>query len=492
MPTSRWDSPPVANGFLGRQLSLLGRAMTGCLLSLAFISPTVAWVNDGPGAVPGWQQTSYSPAMSTAVTSTTSGGADTKDMDRSDLTTGVRTLLPGGAFAPGSWPARQPGIDTSTKRVEKMTADSPPAGTAFKAQTRTILKANAPPPAPPSTEFKAQTWVVRTAPPGPMADSKVLSNKHSRGAIHPATGKVYINGGDYRGLPQPDGTWVSASQSGRQEMFSYDIGTHSAELLQHYCRLDGGLQPSSHDEFMWVWVEPAQRFWAPFGYQWSSTLCPGNTAGPVQYDPATRTWEKLTIPPPPRLSATAHANHAMYDVPSDVLHFVSRTGNGALAMYRYSRVQGVWLPTIARPQTPTPFPNMKINDTLPAHDSKNRAIYVVSIGKAPALYRYAIATEKWEDLGPIPNLTGPVQVETFPVYDTVSDVLLFPHTYTDGTATHTVALHAFKYATKMWTPQPMPAERVVARNGIFSEQHNVLMLWGWSGKLWFYRYAERP
>jgi hypothetical protein len=472
MPTDRRyrrDSPPMANGFLGRQFSTLARTMTGCLLPLAFTSSTVAWVDAAPGGASGWEQTSYNTAMKSVVTSANSGSAHTNDLHRFDFSTGARPLIAGSVFAHRILPAGQLQIKTPTNRVERMTSA----------------------PTPPGTAFKAQEWVVRPSPPGPMADSKVLTNKHARGAIHPASGKVYINGGDYRGLPQPDGTWASSAQSGRQEMWTYDIATHTGELLQHFCRLDGGTQPSSHDEFMWVWVETAQRFWAPFGYQRANTLCPGNVVGPVQYDPATRTWEKLAIPPPPGLSATSYANHAMHDVPSDVLHFVSRAGGGPLAMYRYARAQGAWLRTVVRPQTP-PFPNMKIHDTLPAHDSKHRAIYVVSLGTSAALYRYDIATETWEDLGPIPNLVGPVQVETFPVYDTVSDVLLYPHTYTDGTFTYTVALHAFKYATKTWTPQPMPAERVQARNGLFSEQHNVLMLWGWSGKLWFYRYAERP
>jgi len=349
-----------------------------------------------------------------------------------------------------------------------------------------------PPPAPPSPEFRAQRWTIREtssfkAPDGTsdkyFGPALGTFSKHLRAGYHSPSGRWYFFGGDHNGSLQPDGTKPYALQSGRNEVYTYDVGRNIATLEQPYCRPDGDIQPHGLDEVGLTWVSKVGKFFSLFGYQWptSRVPCSGSRHGPMAYDPTTRKWEMLSIPMG-GWGLSVMPNNAFYDETLDALIFVANCGGGP-CVWRYSRAQQKYLTD----QAALKVGNAPVWDTLPAHDVEGRAIYLIVPGQGQ-LVRYNIASNAVENLGPIPNLDGPVHIENSPVWDSVSKVLLYPHL----NRSLIMQLHAYDPAQRKWTPQPMPnGVNVVGLHTHFDPVQNVMFHWGTGGKFFFYRYGEK-
>lgn len=365
-----------------------------------------------------------------------------------------------------------------------------------------------PPPAPPSPDFAAKRWTLRptdtfrgpdgVSPEDPrwsLGRALGAAGKHYRTVYHPPSGRLLIHGGDHNGSYQPDGVSKPyALQSGRQEMYWYDVGRNIAVIEQHYCRADNGLQPHGPDEMGFVWDSTRSKFLHLWGFQWwpnrNDCPVPANVfRGPATYDPATKQWAPFT-PPTPTWGGSSVPNQCIFDPPSDEIVCFSKDGAGNPRAYRYHVGTNTFLPGVSGPS----LGNVPISDSLPTYDPVGRIAYVV-VPATRTLLAYDVAARTIRYL-PIPFLPTVPGQETMPVWDTVNGVLLYPH----RDPNNVITLVSYDPRTGAWALEPMPTGHVVHGNqAVFVPDQNVLLVFsGTSGvpgvgvPFQFYRYAERP
>ena len=73
--------------------------------------------------------------------------------------------------------------------------------------------------------------------------------KHTRLAVDPINGRIYVTSGDF--IPTPNSG--PDRDSGRQETYSYSIYDNTWVLEYPYCGPAGDVQPLHPDEVGWVW-----------------------------------------------------------------------------------------------------------------------------------------------------------------------------------------------------------------------------------------------
>lgn len=168
--------------------------------------------------------------------------------------------------------------------------------------------------AKPANAPTAGTWRVRKLPApghGPSGDMK-----HLRLAVRPATGLVYVLGGDYGG--------PRFMHSGRQELYSYDIAKDIWKLEYPYCAKPGEVNPRHPDQVGWVYDSKRDLFWMMPGYQGPETDCGGIIGKTMTFDPQQRKWAVADIPDPPK-DEYLHNKFSQYDPVQDQIVMLGNT-----------------------------------------------------------------------------------------------------------------------------------------------------------------------
>jgi hypothetical protein len=109
-------------------------------------------------------------------------------------------------------------------------------------------------------------------------------------------------------------------QSGRQELYSYNLEHDDWRLEHPYCPASGEIVPFHPDQVGWVWDSKRRIFWMLPGAQFGSSLggapCDGKRWVVTGFDPQSRKWNE---PPqgPIFKNEYEHSKFAIYDVVTD-------------------------------------------------------------------------------------------------------------------------------------------------------------------------------
>jgi len=310
-------------------------------------------------------------------------------------------------------------------------------------------------------------------PTGPM--------KHMRLTHNPIDGKIYILGGDHAGTP-------GFAQSGRNEMYTYEIATNTWEMIQPYC--PAGLAPAGPDEVGWAYDTKRKGFWMTKGFQWgtSGDTCPQPNGlftgkGVAFYDPILRTWEHENRAGLESLGwITGNYKFAQYDPLTDNLIVL---GQGSVATYDIA--SDVW-----SKKNYSISPTVRIQNHSSAIDLEKRIIYGIDKHN-PRLFKYDIDAKTLVVLGQAPTIE---EIEGHIVWNSVSKVLML----WDLKA---LKLHIYHPDTNTWeenilTQKPanngLPGGPQLYGNGVvYDPYQNVLMIIGGVNTdtpyLFLYRYG---
>lgn len=112
--------------------------------------------------------------------------------------------------------------------------------------------------------------------------------KHVRCAVHPESRRIYFCGGDFAGPVY--------MQSGRQEIYSYDIERDDWRGEHGYCPGPGETAPFHPDQVGWTWDSKRKVFWMLPGIQYGSSTngppCDGKKGTVMGFDPQTKKWQE--------------------------------------------------------------------------------------------------------------------------------------------------------------------------------------------------------
>ena len=309
-------------------------------------------------------------------------------------------------------------------------------------------------------------WVSKALPVNQGPWSK--PTKHVAVAYNPVDGWIYTCGGDYAHTT-PAG--ISA-ESGTCEMWRYSVELHRLEIVQPYCRPDGGLQPNGADEVGWCYNTKANRFVMHPGFMWGhSGACPGTNMIKnqiMEFDPVASSWALSTVPPSLR---GTEGNFTQYDPVTDTL---TRFCNAGPEAQSWSYVTRTWT------RYKWPLPNLNFSDTGTTIDVQGRAIYFCTGNK---LWRYNLDAHGIEDLGTTPQTTF---AENKPVWDSINKVLLWPcFADTDNETTPGVQewarMHVYHPDTRTWEVDVVSGTGVKGRHSVFDPANNCLIL---AGNVW--------
>jgi len=345
-------------------------------------------------------------------------------------------------------------------------------------------------------DIASGTWINRD-PPGPQGTAPCITGcKHIRLTHNPDDGKIYTLGGDQGGL------LYSAPQSGRQEMFTYDIFTDTWAKIQDYCRADLGVQPMGPDEIGLAWDSKRKVLWHNPGFNWNHGLDPNFCIGGdidrsevLSYDPVAGTWldearQNATIVG----SLLGDFAFIWYDVELDAYMGVSNTEQ----MNVYDITTDTW--TRIKP------PNGQLfgNTNYTAYDPNARVIYIIDNWMDQAngkLWRYNIAAETFTNLGSLPASSAPYRrLESHAHWDPINQVLLWPLWDEEpatpvGDTNNIIKLYAYHPSTQAWeeyTPNQPGGQTVSGRHSVFDPHLNALMVFGPKGRpgdVFLYRYG---
>ncbi|MCI0546165.1 MAG: hypothetical protein L0027_02655 [Candidatus Rokubacteria bacterium] len=331
----------------------------------------------------------------------------------------------------------------------------------------------------PRIDLPLNTWVARKLPGKGKAP---WSGKHQRLAHNPVNGRIYFLGGDYGG-PQ-------FFDSGRNEMYSYDIATDSWVQEQPYCRTDGTPQPSHPDEVGWVYDTRRNIFWMVPGWMGPNQKnCPESTLARFKimtWDWKTRVWT-VTDRQLPKHLVPGNSTFAQYDAKTDtILKLYNDSFNG---MSIYDIAADRWT-KVRYPGTPMP----RFEKQYTALDTEKRQLYIVA-GNVRRLYRYDLDKRSFEDLGEAPGKTG--HDGSHAVWDPLNRVVLWPHQF----QTSDVTLHVYHPDEHRWEVNvaAKAPEGITVRgtNAVFDPYQNAMLIMGQTGNegkgnpyLFLYRYGD--
>ena len=341
------------------------------------------------------------------------------------------------------------------------------AGNTAQSSPVTVTVANGssstPPPSPGQIDIPLNTWVPVPLD-GDWHKQPVGEMKHMRLAHNPVDGKIYFVGGDHQGQPG----W---SDSGRNEMYTYEIATNTWEMIQPYCDGTANPKPARLDEVGWVYDTKRNGFWATLGWQWgsgeTSDVCPQPNGyfrqkGVMFYDPVAKTWEhgNRTGIASVNLSVADH-KVAQYDPVTDRIIVL-----GTEAVATYDIANDVWS------KVKYSFnPPMRLAPHYPAIDVEGRVIYGIDKDN-PRLFRYNIDSQTMDILGPLPIMP---YIQAQAVWNSVSKVLeWFDH--------QSGQLNIYHPDTNTWdvdVPAQKPSNIIVQGNhAVFDPYQNVHMIMG--------------
>ncbi len=256
----------------------------------------------------------------------------------------------------------------------------------------------------PAFRLSGGVWHVR--PMAPRGKGISSYSKHTRLAVNPLNGKVYICGGDYEG--------PEYLNSGRQELYSYDIPTDRWKLEYPYCAKVGEVNPHHPDQVGWTWDNKRNVLWMVPGTQYGPATCPGVGGRVMSFDPQAGKW---AVPEQENLPDGFQASKfAQYDEVTDtVICFFDEGGK------HWSPLTGKW--QIARfggNRTIANNYNVKVGRHIYLLDSRRSA----DNSHVPQLCRYDIDDRRIEDVEKLPFDPGVPELTNF-VWDSRKHVFLF-------------------------------------------------------------------
>jgi len=319
-------------------------------------------------------------------------------------------------------------------------------------------------------DIPVRTWVKRTMPvsgSGPCP----YGCKHMRLAHNPVNGRIYFCGGDYT-------TDDGFLDSGRNEMYSYDVATDSWRLEFPYCAPSGQVQPSHPDEVGWAYDTTRNKFWMLPGYMGAQGgadggLCPAGTSTMIRwetmtFDPATKVW---TLPSVPEANVPTLGDNgfAQYDPVTDTIIQFEYTGVCKVGIFdikanTWTYVNSGFSADLSKEYT--------------CFDKVNRVIYAIE-GFQNKVYRYDIDTQTLTVFADAPVGTG--RAQSHPVWDSVNQVMLW-FDYCCQAPLTDAKFTVFHPDTKVWetipTVLPDDGGPVFGNNTVYDPQQNVLIVMG--------------
>lgn len=312
---------------------------------------------------------------------------------------------------------------------------------------------------PPSVD---RQWLALELPEHGRGPSRAI--KHVTFAHCPLNGRLYMTGGDYSG-PFTDSSY-------RQETYSLslagrlaNVGDRNAgwRLEYPYCSPPGQVQPKHPDHVGWQWDSKRELFWMVPGTMdvRSAGNCEGETPG-YGSDPQYPMWHVMVFDPKQRrwtdwMADVGHRTNqgqwmSIYDPVSDTLVRFDRNG----------RAGGVTADVFAPGDRPGqgkwtqygPFKNAlgadpRIEMDHLAFDPVQRVIYGTD-PFAGRLHRYAVTTNRMEDLGPTPQKLGKNNWTSL-AFDTENRILCFHPTG--------MGIWAYHPDTQRWEQLPTTTTR---------------------------------
>jgi hypothetical protein len=309
--------------------------------------------------------------------------------------------------------------------------------------------------------------------------------KHVTWAHNPLNNRLYAVGGDYSG--------ESFQQSYRQETWSLSLAERWAnrsnpeagwKLEYPYCGPAGQVQPKHPDFVGWAWDGRRNLFWmVPGVLVPSDDQCPGETTAGrddpafllnrvMTFNPLTRTWTDQTPNGYTVGPDSSDTWMSVYDpVRDEIVRFGFNGGSGGVASVldvskkRWS-VSGLGVSGQGR--------EIRISKEYLAADLVERQIYVID-GASGRLHRWNMQRRTLSDLGPVPGGSVGGEGNTYPVWDSVNQVLLWFRGENE-------MFHIYHPDRKRWESVPVvtspPGALLRARAAVFDPGQNVLVLMG--------------
>ncbi|HET9951499.1 MAG TPA: hypothetical protein VFS09_06850 [Candidatus Eisenbacteria bacterium] len=319
-------------------------------------------------------------------------------------------------------------------------------------------------------DIPVQTWVKRILPASGEGACP-YGCKHMRLTVNPTNGRIYFCGGDY----STDDPYLD---SGRNEIYSYDVATDSWTQEFPYCAPTGQVQPSHPDEVGWVFDTARNKFWMIPGYMGvpggaDGGLCPSGTTNMIRWetmtwDPVTKVWTLPNVPEA-NVPTLGDDGFAQYDPVTDTIiqfHYTGATKVGIFDIKSNS-----WT------EVSTPF-SADLSKEYSVFDPVDRVIYAIE-GFQNKVYRYEIDTRTLTVFADAPAGTG--RAQSHPVWDSVNRVILwFDHCCNNPPSA--AQFHVFHPTTKVWetlpTTLPEDGGPVFGNCTVFDPVQNVLLVMG--------------
>ncbi len=342
---------------------------------------------------------------------------------------------------------------------------------------------------------------------GPAAGSK-----HTTWAFHPPSGKVYGIGGDFqdRAIQEPGGE-VSAPDSYRQEMYSFDIAARWADggnrdagwqRVQPYCGYPGGVQPKSPDYVGWMWDARREGFWMMPGTMVlpGRKVCEDRTVSEktderfkyrhiMFYKPDEPDAAKRWTDHDPNAFIPTNTWQSIFDpVKDQIIRFGHHGGSGGIvdiytiASRRWERV---------RLGAGRRGGDIRLYQSAVAVDEAKRRAFVVDpwVG---VLYRFDLDGHRLTDLGPVPDGRFPnVDPYSYVIWDSVNNVMLV---WRNDTAQKLYVYDPGKNAWEQptFTTEPAGLTPAVTHGIVYVPSQNVTLFLGTvervGSRVWAFRY----
>jgi hypothetical protein len=376
---------------------------------------------------------------------------------------------------------------------------------------------------PPSGQINLplRTW-VKVQPTSNYGNPYYLM-KHTVAAYNPDDGLIYLFNGDHNGARPADPNVINnGADSGRNEIYTYDLALSKLTLIQRYCQ--PGLIASRLDQVGIAWDTKRHVFWMFPGYQWAGgnprtndPNCNNNPAVNQQvfdqvmkYAPGSGDY--LTGPGNWAVVSDAAAGRAtvgggvgqqgswtVYDPVTDRFILFTTEGNGGPRVQLYNPNANTW----AQVGSPTIGFNDDYKNVLTTIDIVGRRVFGVS--QQTGLWVYNIDAKTFQVLTTPANLpdptsfgnTGPEGWHSPLVWDSVNNVFLWVWFQdvdctnpVNATACATLTnnqvvahIHAYHPDTNTWEANLASGvlsngTRVKGRTAIFDSKQNALLLFG--------------
>jgi hypothetical protein len=303
---------------------------------------------------------------------------------------------------------------------------------------------------------------------------------------NPVNGRIYFCGGDYS-------TDDGFLDSGRNEMYSYELATDTWRLEFPYCAPSGQVQPSHPDEVGWAYDTTRNKFWMIPGYMGDSGpgsadggLCPNPVSSMIRweimtFDPVAKTWTLPNVPEP-NVPTLGDDGFAQYDPVTDTIIQFWYNGNAGVGIYDIKA--NTWSKVVTTI-------GADLSKEFTAFDPVDRVIYVIE-GYQNKVYRYAIDTQSLTVFADAPAGTG--RAQSHPVWDPINRVMLW-FDYCCNAPESSSTFRAFHPDTKTWETLPTTLAEdggpVFGNHAVFDPAQNALIVMGGiinSSRPYFYVY----